>query len=99
MAKVKDFLFGIDSDFDVYDDYTEELGIAWCEVGLTDDGMKEFSDVLEYEAEMLTEGWLGTRMIVHINSNKMLKKAKRFFESAAGYCSEEEWERWFKYID
>ena len=122
---VRDLMRVMD-DIDVYDDVCEELGIAFCnpfdddEVHdwseyLTERGMKQFSDVLDYPMEIfegcvggceyaIVEGCVGgcAYAIVKVDDDDdnvwraKLIRAKRFFESAAGYCSCEDHDKWFK---
>lgn len=100
--KVKD-LIAIKIDVDVYDDVCEELGIAYCGslMDVTDAGKAEFAEVMEYEVT-LQNGTYAPVAIVHIDDpddnvwESRLSKAEAFFEAAAGYCSEEQYERWFK---
>ena len=93
---VKD-LISQEIDIDVYDDVCEELGIAFCgPMELTKAGAEEFSDVLEYGIELNNYC-----AVVHVDDaegvwQKKLKRAKKFFHSAAGYCSEDDYNRWFK---
>lgn len=94
--KVKDLIVQ-PVDVDVYDDVCEELCIAMCgPVELTEEGKRRFAEVLEYEVT-LGDGCA----VVSCDGpdgvwQKKLKEAKRFFEGAAGYCSEEDYEKWFK---
>lgn len=94
--KVKD-LITQEIDIDVYDDVCEELGIAFCgPLELTEDGTKEFADVMEYDIEINDDC-----AIVNVDApegvwQKKLKKAKHFFHAAAGYCADDDYRRWFK---
>ena len=101
-------LMRIMDDIDVYDDVCEELGIAFCnpfdddEVHdwneyLTERGMKQFADVLDYPMEII----FGNAIVcVDDSDDKVwktrLRRAKRFFYAAAGYCSCEDYDNWFK---
>ena len=105
--KVRDLML-VDNDIDVYDNVCESLAIAFCnpfdddEVHdwseyLTERGMKQFADVLDYPMEII----FGNAIVcVDDSGDKVwktrLKRAKRFFESAAGYCSCEDYDKWFK---
>ena len=92
--KVRDLL-SQDVDIDVYDDVTEELGIAFCgPLALTAEGLEKFQDVLDYGIS-IHEGYV----IVNVDAGgsgwkTRLRKAKEFFEAAAG--PEEDYSRWFK---
>lgn len=101
-AKVRDLL-PMHVDIDVCDDVCEELYIAFCgPVTLTDEGMDEFGEVLGYPIEILENPTIGPLCIVHIDDDndrvweRRLRIAKRFFYSAAGYCADEDYTRWFK---
>lgn len=76
----------------------------WSEY-LTIEGMKKFEEVLFYPAHIVKQiinGYAFYNFIVEIDDEdekvwtKRLRKAKEFFESAAGYCSCEDYDEWFK---
>lgn len=91
-------------DVDVYDDVCEELAIAFCgPLELTDDGRTKFAEVLGYELTLVPQSYGGLpAYIVHVDDpdddvwESRLRKAKEFFEAAAGYCSVDDYCRWFK---
>ena len=93
--KVKDLLVK-EIDIDVYDNVVEELGIAFCgAMELTDEGKEKFADVLEYDIEINEDYGVAIVDIDYDDWEDRLKKAKRLFYSLAGYCSEENYNRWF----
>jgi hypothetical protein len=75
----------------------------WSEY-LTEEGMEKFGEVLFYPAHIVKQiinGDAFYNFIVEIDGEddkvwKRLRKAKEFFESAAGYCSCEDYDKWFK---
>ena len=91
-------------DIDVYDEVCEELSIAFCGPQmLTDDGEKEFADIMDYAVEINPHSYGGyPAAIVLIDDpddsvwEYRLDRVKRFFYGAAGYCSCEDYDRWFK---
>ena len=91
--KIKEFIKG-NTDIDVYDNVCEELAIACCRpVQLTEEGQYEFADVLEYDIEEYDHC-----AVVDIDGDGWewkLKRAKKFFNSLAGYCTVDEWDKWF----
>lgn len=98
---VKDLL-KMEVDIDVYDDVCEELGIAFCgPQKLTKEGRKKFAEVLDFPVEFFNNG-LSIIAIVQIDDQSdevwesRLEKAKELFEGAAGYCSCEDYDRWFE---
>ena len=98
--KVKD-LIAQEVSIDVYDSVCEELGIAFDgPLVLTDAGMQKFSEVLDYEVSLVNSGPY-MNAIVDVDGpegvwQKRLRKAKEFFDSAAGYCAWDDYEKWFK---
>ena len=102
--KVRDLL-PMDVDIDVYDDVCEELAIAFCgPMKLTAEGERKFADVMDYEMKLVDYGF-GVEATVCVNDDndrvwrERLAKAKEFFESAAGYCAEEDYDKWFDMED
>ncbi|MGM9598709.1 MAG: hypothetical protein ACI3VY_02180 [Faecousia sp.] len=84
-------------DIDVYDDVCEELGIAFCgPLKLTEEGEKEFSEALDYEVELNSNYAIVSVDAPEGEWQKRLKKAKKFFYAAAGYCDADDYDRWFK---
>ena len=98
--KVKDLL-KMDIDIDVYDDVCEELAIAFCGAyDLTDEAKEHFAEALEYDCEIMN-GLDGRAeiVIVHADSMKQVRKARELFESLAGYCASDDYDRWFKEVE
>lgn len=99
--KVKDLL-PMEIDVDVVDDVCEELCIAFCgPVKLTEEGQKQFADALELDCELNEDDCI---CIVNVDDDegvwqKKLKKAKKFFYSAAGYCNCDNFDKWFDDAD
>ena len=97
--KVKD-LIEQEICVDVVDDVCEELYIAMDgPILLTEEGKRVFADVLEYDAKLHFNGAEIIRIISVDGPDgewqKKLRRAKHLFESAAGYCPAEEYEKWF----
>ncbi len=97
--KVKDLL-KMDIDVDVYDDVCESLAIAFCgPQPLTEEGKKEFSEVLALPV-ILDRSFAACTVEIDDPDEKTwkrrLRKAKKLFESAAGYCAAEDWDKWFQ---
>lgn len=98
--KVKEFI-KMDVDVDVYDNITEELAIAFCgAVELTEDGKFYFEIALNLDVELDEENGIA---IVDVDDEFFedlwkfkLEKAEEFFYSAAGYCTEEKYNQYFK---
>ena len=98
--KIRDFI-KIEEDIDVYDDVCEELAICFCgPVTLTAEGEAHFAEFLDYDVDVDQSG-VYTTAIVHVDGDdggswkKRLRKAEEFFNAAAGYCSEADYDRWF----
>lgn len=95
--KVRDFI-RMDVDMDVYDDVCEELAVSFCgPQKLTEYGEKYWADVLGYDIKIV-----GDHALVCVDDPdekicmKKLQLAKEFFDGAAGYCSCDEYARWFE---
>lgn len=97
MIKVKDLL-GQSVCMDVYDNVCEELAIAFDgPQKLTEEGKNHFAEVLEYEVKIHYNG-SDTVAIVDVDGEDWedrLEKAKELFYGAAGYCSVEDYDKWF----
>jgi len=97
--KVRDLL-SMEIDIDVYDDYTEELGIAFCgPAELTEEGKSEFGDVLDYDITIYDNV---NEAVISINdypdAGGRLLKASRLFYGLAGYCNESDYKKWFGWV-
>lgn len=93
--KVRDLLT-IDIDADVYDDYDERLGIAFCSgYTLTPIGEKVFEKALNLPISSIRYGVC----IIHCETGKEASIARDFFESIAGYCSTSDFDKWFVSIE
>lgn len=87
-------------DIDVYDDVCEELGIAFCGALLTDEGKEHFAMVLYDEAE-INDGVAVVLLdcMAEGKWQKHLRMLEELFEGVAGYCAEDDWNKWFKFLD
>lgn len=86
---------------DVIDDVTDDLWIAFDGVlNLTEAGKKRWASVLGLPVTF-RDGWGGTVACVMLDGRKDWEKMERkcidFFESAAGYCAADDWDKWFFY--
>lgn len=90
--KVKDFIT-MDICVDVYDDVCEACAIAFCgPLIMTNRGRKYWSNILDSDVELMGDN---VTAIVHASDENDARDIADFFESAAGFCSVEEYERWF----
>ena len=97
-------LLRMNIDIDVYDDDSDGIGIAFCgPVGLTDEGRKEWRDILYYKVSFVDETIAGDIAVVKIpddvDYDEKLDRCSEFFGALAGYCSQEDWEKWFYWLD
>lgn len=102
-VKVKD-LIEQEISIDVCDDVVEELYIAFDgPQPLTEQGAAHFAEVLEYTVVLHDNGY-DTMGIVNVDDGtengwkRRLRKAKEFFEAAAGYCADSDYHKWFKEV-
>ena len=102
--KIREFVQG-GYDVDVYDNIESDFCIAaCCPIYLTSNGEEEFALALDCEIELTGPGeWGEETAMVMIDKNKPWVDQKadlfnviKFFNAAAGYCSEENDRRWFK---
>ena len=96
--KVKELLT-MDIDVDVFDDVCDSLAIAFCgPAELTEAGKEHFAKALEMDCGFNKIGYC----IVHVDDpdektwTRNLKQAKELFYGLAGYCSEADYNKWFK---
>lgn len=94
--KIKEFITTEDT-YDVYDNVCEELGIAFCgPLKLTKEGKEKFAEVLEYDIHPDPYYCIAVVDIDLPDWKTRLKNAKEFFYAVAGYCANEDWNKWFK---
>lgn len=94
--KVRDLL-SKDIDIDVCDDYDESCYIAFCgPIELTDEGEEEFADILDCPITIKPDlSGYGNVALIHAEDDDEVQLLARLFDSAAGYCSESDYERLF----
>lgn len=97
-------LLAMNIDIDVYDDDSDGIGIAFCgPVGLTDEGKKEWEDILDYKVSFVDGTICGDIAVVKIpddvDYDEMLDRCSDFFGALAGYCSQSDWDEWFYWLD
>lgn len=100
--KLSSFLFVCNEnnlDVDVYTDYTDELEICYCgneDFGLTEEGRKEFSAILDLEVEW-TEGQSVAVVLINDkeNAEELNELLIQFFSACAGYVSTTNFNKWF----
>lgn len=96
---IKDLLEDVEITMDVVDDYDESCWIAYDGEQLTDEGMEHFKDILDLHVTLKTYGNgvpLGIIDIPDGNEEETVAKVRDLFETFAGYCSEEEYEKFVK---
>lgn len=92
-------------DMDVVNDCIDDMANAWCGTLLTEEGIEYFNSVLDtYEPLLDTEIEVGKNMCgsfveCKINDSpdydKRWNAIKYLFECASGYCSCEDYDKWF----
>lgn len=110
MTTVKDLL-SLEISIDVVDDVTDDLWIAFDgPITLTEAGKRRFASVLDLpvvvpgvsEDDGIHTIFLnGETACILINDRedweRLELKCKDLFESLAGYCSESNWNKWFRF--
>lgn len=99
--KLEEMLTGIDFDVDVCDDYADDLDVAFCPpTALTEDGRKEFHDILDLDVVVNEEYSTACVLLDDKPNYKHLHKMlKQFVWAVAGYVDDEKWNKWFYYPD
>ena len=86
-------------DVDIYDDYDERIGIAFCgPLKLTEEGEKKFGPILNLPVELYinTPDETPIEALLCVSDNEAnLSLAADLFLGAAGYCSEHDYNLWF----
>lgn len=97
--KVIDFIEKFTGTIDVYDNYVEELGTAYCGEKLTEAGKEHFAEALELPIDHFDTSVLVIQVDAKGLSEKevehRLEIVKDLFESIAGACSATDWDKWF----
>lgn len=100
--KIRELLNMSDVSIDVYDNVCEEISVAFEWDGtleLSEDGKNYFAEVLDYDITIGDSNGYAYG-VVDVDGDegvwqKKLKAASEFFYAAAGYCSCEDFDRWF----
>ena len=102
---VGDALERMPNDFDFATNYTDEYAFpSIClPVILTEEGKNEWQDVLQLKVDSIHPTFLSDcAVVIDINSlpekeaDKMERRLFNFCKALAGYCSESNWDKWFK---
>lgn len=89
-------------DVDVYNNITDDEAICLCcPLELTEEGLKEWSDVMDYIVEVDMDGYCPSAECIcdddpDIKWQTKKKRLTKFLWSAAGYCSDKDYDTWFK---
>lgn len=85
---------------DVAGEIDPECSFEWDsqDCAVTEEGYEEFRHVLELPATLLANG------NIHLDTSSdpdgwLDREVCRFVNSLAGYCSDEEWNRWFSFSE
>ena len=98
MTTIKDFL-KMDISIDVVDDMSDDLWIAFDgPITLTEEGERKFHSVLNLLVEFNINYDTAIVLLNHRKDCERLeRKCIELFESLAGYCSADDWDRWFTF--
>lgn len=89
-------------DIDIYNNVTDEESICLCcPLELTSEGEKKWENVLDYSVDVTCDrGYYSAECICDDDPNIKweikAKKLNQFLYSVAGYCSDEDYNKWFK---
>lgn len=96
---IRDLLESVEVSMDVIDDYDESCWIAYDGEKLTDEGKEYFKDILDLKVKLKTYYGgcpLGVIEIPDGNEEKTVAKVRELFETFAGYCTVEEYDKLVK---
>lgn len=84
-------------DIDICDNVYDSYYPAFCgPVHLTEEGEKEFADVLDYEITPYVNECIAIVDVDYYdNYAEAHRKAKYFFTALAGYVDDDLWNKWF----
>ena len=94
-----------EASIDFVTNYTDDYEMATWEFGtkLTEEGEEDWEDVLDYVVENLDKdevlNWFAQVKIPEgeeIEMNRAERRLYKFLQSAAGNCSDEDYDRWFE---
>ena len=84
-------------DMDVYNDVTDSEYPAWCGTIFTKEGREHFAEALELEADIRVVWGYPSIVVLTDGENWKHNNAlvRDLFDDMGGFCTEEEYERWF----
>ena len=96
--KIKDFIEVFDGCIDVANNYVDFI-VSYCGEKLTTEGKIKFAEALDLEIQSLNKHYI----IIKIDEgNTTPKECERRFKlmedlfcSIVGYCSADDWDKWF----
>ena len=95
--KLGEFIENYSGDIDVYDDYDESVQVAFCggDVKLTDAGREKFADVMDLDVEIYDScAIVNVNDLIEDDDETILEGVQRLFYTFAGYCSEEDYDKY-----
>lgn len=95
---IREFIKTADEDIDVYNNITDENGVAYCGTQLTEEGERQFAEVLDYEIEV--DAIDGVANVIcdddtNVSWKHKVRVAMNMFWSMVGFCDVHDWDRWF----
>ena len=86
-------------DIDIANNVTDSLGCCLvCPMKLTEEGEREWGDVLDYVVDVYGDDNYAECIVdddPHIKWQTKNRRLESFLLSAAGYCSETDYDKWF----
>lgn len=94
-------------DVDITNNVFDGFAPAFCgPMALKEDGVRTYKDVLDIPIRIHQgeDGYIWVECLLDIGLDdeeldRINSRIYDLFNSAAGYCSEEEWDKWFEYLD
>ena len=92
-------LMGYEIDVDVANNVVDSLGICLCcPMQLTEEGEREWGDVMKYVVDVYGKDNFATCIVdddLNVPWKTKAMRLDKFLWAAAGYCSEEDYDKWF----
>lgn len=83
-------------DVDIYDDYDERCGLAYCGTKLTEAGEKRYEKALNLKvSHLVRESSDLIAVVVHCENGKEATALQNLLSDMAGYCSEKDYDKYF----
>lgn len=102
IMSMREFIRTMSNDIDVYNNVTDEIGVCYCPpMEFTEEGEREFRWTLDNVSLSVNESEQWAEVICdddeeHYKWQYKKRKAFDLLWAMAGYCNENDYNKWFK---